>query len=69
MSGVVGMKDKLLDQVICGVKEDILKNNTPNVRLFLCHVKADQFFYNHPNSKQRGRTNRAELPPQPCSFS
>lgn len=35
MSGVVGMEDKLLDQVICWVKQDILKNNKAHLQSHL----------------------------------
>lgn len=42
MSGVVGMEDKLLNQVTCRVKQDILKNKDESDAFMLLHHMTDQ---------------------------
>lgn len=43
MSGEVGMEDKLLNQMSCRVKQDILKNNKTQYLRFAPYVWPDQF--------------------------
>lgn len=38
MSGIVGMQDKLLNQVTCRVKQDILEKTKHSLMLLLCHM-------------------------------